>query len=54
MEEKKDRKCPKCGTQMELKTRPGKAGTGTPGGTIWNTGQVEEWVCKCGYYERKD
>jgi hypothetical protein len=55
MDEKQDRKCPKCGREMKSETRLGKAGTGTPGGgTIWNTGQVKEWVCECGYYERNE
>jgi hypothetical protein len=55
MEKKQDRKCPTCGREMKLETRPGKAGTGIPGGgTVWNTGQVEKLSCECGYYERND
>jgi hypothetical protein len=51
MAEKREHACPRCGkNEWELQTRPGKAGTGK----VWDTGEVKEWVCLCGYYERKD
>jgi hypothetical protein len=48
MPEKPDQACPKCGKdEWELKTRPGKAGSGE----VWNTGEVREWVCPCGHFD---
>jgi hypothetical protein len=47
----RDHACPRCNkNEWELKTRPGKAGSGG----VWDTGEVKEWVCTCGYFERVD
>lgn len=49
--QKPDHPCPKCGkNEWELKTRPGKSGSAD----VWDTGEVKEWVCPCGYFERVD
>ena len=51
MPERRDHACPRCGkNEWEMKTRPGKAGSGE----VWNTGEVKEWVYTCGYFERID
>jgi hypothetical protein len=55
MAEKRDHECPNCHkNEWELKTRQNKSGTGTPSGDVWNTADVQEWFCPCGYRERKE